>query len=753
MGYHIDYQVNMCRTIRDVRLYKMPNDIKPTNIIIPKGTTFITDHMIRIGAVVFLQIDKEEFNDLWITTDSIEIMPVQVKEPRPQKPNSKDISTCDESLFISGNNVTIYDSFDSSSPIAGVLTVGSTIKVDKKVNVLINGTNQTRYRIKSVEGTDNSEELIGCWVLENYAITIGGNTVNIHNPGIRMQARSADANRTNSEESGEFSRGAELTPNNSSSDYDYVASVINGADANGLTADQMEQTFNRLAALSEGYYQQYGFSYQTESSLMSIPIGRILFVHGMPFQYTFITDRRSNSEERFGRAPGYDSNSPKSSGAGADFYGRVFCRDIVANSPIAVLVPGIPKYMTNVKQSIFGLVGTNKKASDQFKGLWGASMNSAEDTSNVIEDMMNSGDSTKVYQYYSMEVDTTSYFEYVNALCQTSAKLMGLGDVKYMGKKCTDINWGSYNSAADQDYNMFEEIIGMDGGVSFAFDPTSSITDSMSNNTTQSEFAGMLNQLSSKARELSFLTGINGVKFFNESDYTAAVSTVSLGDTPIDKITGIVSNVASFIRNGMHGMNVRFPDIWSDSSYSKDYSLDMKFIAPYDTPFCKWRYVLVPFFHLFALAAPHSDDSVANYSRPFLIRAFSKGYFNVEMGMIKDIQWRRFGDGDMISEDGVPMEIDVTISFEDMYQQLAISRFSGDTTVDFSRVAIFFNNTGLVDLLGELSGVNMNRLNIMDRMSLYAGSSINAFKRTGTNILRHAANRARNIADNYLFGT
>lgn len=753
MGYHIDYQVNMCRTIRDVRLYKMPNDIKPTNIIISKGTTFVTDHMIRVGDVVFLQIDTEEFNDLWITTDSIEIMPVQVKEPRPQKPNSKDISTCDESLFISGSNVTIYDSFDSSSPIAGVLMVGSTIKVDKKVNVLINGTNQTRYRIKSVEGTDNSEELIGCWVLENYAITVGGNTVNIHNPGIKMRAKSARASHTNSVRSSKSSRGTRLKTNNSSSDYDYVASVINGADANGLTADQMEQTFDQLAALSEEYYQQYGFSYQTESSLMSIPIGRMLFVHGMPFQYTFITDRRSNSEERFGRAPGYDSNSPKSSGAGADFYGRVFCRDIVANSPIAVLVPGVPKYMTNVKQSMFGLVGTNKKASDQFKGLWGSSMNSAEDTSNVVEDMMNSNDSSKVYQYYSMEVDTTSYFEYVNALCQTSAKLMGLGDVRYMGKKCTDIDWGNYNSAADQDYNMFEEIIGMDGGVSFAFDPTSSITDSMSNNTTQSEFAGMLNQLSSKARELSFLTGVNGVELFNESDYTAAVANVSLGNTPIDKISGIISNISSFLRNGAHGMNVRFPDIWSDSSYSKDYSLDMKFIAPYDTPFCKWRYVLVPFFHLFALAAPHSDDSVANYSRPFLIRAFSKGYFNVEMGMIKDIQWRRFGDGDMISEDGVPMEIDVTISFEDMYQQLAISRFSGDTSVDFSRVAIFFNNTGLVDLLGELSGVNMNRLNIMDRMSLYAGSSVNAFNRTGTNILRHAADRARNIADNYLFGT
>lgn len=753
MGYHIDYQVNMCRTIRDVRLYKMPNDIKPINIIISKGTTFVTDHMIRVGDVVFLQIDTEEFNDLWITTDSIEIMPVQVKEPRPQKPNSKDISTCDESLFISGSNVTIYDSFDSSSPIAGVLTVGSTIKVDKKVNVLINGTNQTRYRIKSIEGTDNSEELIGCWVLENYAITVGGNTVNIHNPGIKMRAKSARASHTNSVRSSKSSRGTRLKTNNSSSDYDYVASVINGADANGLTADQMEQTFDQLAALSEEYYQQYGFSYQTESSLMSIPIGRMLFVHGMPFQYTFITDRRSNSEERFGRAPGYDSNSPKSSGAGADFYGRVFCRDIVANSPIAVLVPGVPKYMTNVKQSMFGLVGTNKKASDQFKGLWGSSMNSAEDTSNVVEDMMNSNDSSKVYQYYSMEVDTTSYFEYVNALCQTSAKLMGLGNVKYMGKRCTDIDWGDYNSAADQDYNMFEEIIGMDGGVSFAFDPTSSITDSMSNNTTQSEFAGMLNQLSSKARELSFLTGVNGVELFNESDYTAAVANVSLGNTPIDKISGIISNISSFLRNGAHGMNVRFPDIWSDSSYSKDYSLDMKFIAPYDTPFCKWRYVLVPFFHLFALAAPHSDDSVANYSRPFLIRAFSKGYFNVEMGMIKDIQWRRFGDGDMISEDGVPMEIDVTISFEDMYQQLAISRFSGDTSVDFSRVAIFFNNTGLVDLLGELSGVNMNRLNIMDRMSLYAGSSVNAFNRTGTNILRHAADRARNIADNYLFGT
>ena len=170
----------------------------------------------------------------------------------------------------------------------------------------------------------------------------------------------------------------------------------------------------------------------------------------------------------------------------------------------------------------------------------------------------------------------------------------------------------------------------------------------------------------------------------------------------------------------------------------------MKFVAPYATPFCIWRYVLVPFVHILSLAAPRSTRRVNSYVAPFLIRAFSKGYFNVEMGMITGITWKRFGDGDMISADGVPTQIDVTVDFKDLYHALTISPWK--TT----NLGLFFNNTGLIDLLGTLSGVNMNRISMADRLQLYGFAIDRTVKDIGTNLMRHVNDRVRNTFDKFL---
>ena len=121
--------------------------------------------------------------------------------------------------------------------------------------------------------------------------------------------------------------------------------------------------------------------------------------------------------------------------------------------------------------------------------------------------------------------------------------------------------------------------------------------------------------------------------------------------------------------------------------------------------------------------------------------------------MNKEGTWKRFGDGDMISEDGVPTEIDVSISFEDLYQQLAVSKFEGENSAKASYVAAFFNNTGLMDLVGTLSGVNMNRIGLNERLALYASSMYGAFSRTGSNLFSHASQRVRNITERFILGT
>ena len=189
-------------------------------------------------------------------------------------------------------------------------------------------------------------------------------------------------------------------------------------------------------------------------------------------------------------------------------------------------------------------------------------------------------------------------------------------------------------------------------------------------------------------------------------------------------------------------MRVRFPQLWQESSINKSYSLDMKFITPYATKFCKWRYVLVPFFHIFALAAPQSKDSIINYSRPFLVKAFSRGYFNIEMGIIDQLSWKRYGDGEMLSVDGIPTEIDVSVDVTDMYQQLAASTHYGDAGImSLDRIKVFFNNAGLQELIGNLAGIDTNRITLSERLALYTSTIKGTLGGSSAGLGRHIQDR------------
>ena len=727
----------MCRSSRICKLYNAPTDIKPSSKILPKSVMFISNRIYVNGSVTLFEISESVGTQevpigLWIANDVIEYCTLETEESIEEKTQSDDSVECNETLLINGSSISIYDKWDSSTPIKGGLELGSTITVDRKVNFSVNGVTQTRYRMVEIKqpNKESADLFLGMWILGNYSVTNTNQTVVIHNPSVRAATAPISTTVTQPHSA------TEPAPVSTPTTNDGVTVSTGDQEANNQV-DYNEQTMDEL-------YESYGFNYNSAGNVMSIPLGRMIFVHGMPFQYTHLTDRRGNSHNQYGKESTVNETTKLSASDGTiDMYGRSFAKEIASNMPIAVIVPGVPRFITNVKEGLLGSYRGENATRNNWIPFW----NDLTDTEleSAMQNFMQNGKDGD-YQYYTMEVDTTDYFNYVNALCQNSAKMMGLSTFKYHGKMCDKLDWGKYNSSADQDYSMFEEVTGISGGVSFAFDPLSSITDSISNSTGESQFAGFINGLSAKARELEFMTGtVANFNMINSEDYEASIA--SLDDGTFSGITNAVNRVKSFINNTAHGVNVRFPLLWNDSNSSKSYDLDMRFITPYSTTFCKWRYVLVPFFHVFCLAAPRSDTSVVNYKRPFLIRAFSKGYFNVEMGIIESLQWKRFGDGDMISEDGVPTQIDVTISFQDLYQQLAMSKTDGPTAI-----GIFFNNTGLMDMMGTLSGVNMNRISLGERLSLYASSATGAFSRIGSNFFRRFSDRTRNVAERFFVG-
>lgn len=795
----------MCRVTGITRVYTNPSDMKPSTHTILPGEMFISNQQANIGSSTLFQISSPVSQermlsipyDTWIPSTYLDYAPIEVvEEDYEELPSPKE---CHEYFVVKINYNTFYEHSQSSEGYSWPVKVGTVIEVDRSIEIKNDNVVNMRYRVKSVDGSTDTKE-VGMWILGNPTFYQNDTKYQDHTKNTletiqeedvpeRVKFRSAVRRSSPARSGGNpensiiytGEKKTQTSPFGSSTAVDVGKNVVNQAAENaknlsnksktdkdlkdsgntsGTDTDDANtdvSTWERPQEDLDEYakitytemidyvrlYKKYNMTYLGES-LMSIPIGRMIFVHGMPFQYTYLTDRRLNNNTAYSKEP---SGNFIKSGI-LDMYGRMFAGDIAANTPICSIVPGTPVFLTNIKQSLFGV---DSNASNKERGGWLPVLSQVTDFNigDAIKSIIDQNDD-KAYQYYSMEVNTTEYFNFVNALCQTTARFMGLGIVVYRNRSCMAFDWSNYNQAAEQDYSMFEEVAGMNNGISFAFDPMSSISDTLNNSTKDSDLAGMLNGISEKARELEFMLGTGGISLdiVNSSDYEAALASVS--DGVLSGIRNPLSVISSFISNATHGMNVRFPEVWSDSTLSRSYDIDMKFITPYATQFCKWRYVIVPFLHLFCLAAPQSKDTIMNYSRPFLIKAYSRGYFNVEMGLIDSIQWKRYGEGDMISEDGVPTEIDVSISFHDLYQQLAISLFHGaegsekDIAMNKQRIAVFFNNSGLMDMLGSLSGVNTNRFNLGEKLSLFASTAIGAFSATGSNVLSHISDRVRN---------
>lgn len=728
----------LCRTSRPTKVYSSPISVNPTSTVIPKGSMFISTNYHNRENLDFYEITEDEYNQnlpvgAWVAGDVIDCIPTDDFDTANITKNSTN-NEINETLFIKSNKITVYEDSQSTTNVLHELKLKDSLTVDRKADTLCNGVVQTRYHITTVNGSTSHPD-VGKWILGDYAVDLKQTKVVFHTN--RIQSRAVTATTLDAS-ARDATTGTTTTPTiNTTNSVDGV--TASNADQELLNNAQMNQTD------MDQLYQNYGFNYSmSQRHLMDVPIGRMTFVHGMPFQYTYLTDRREGNNNYEGQDSLPDEVTSLNVRTGSvDLYGRTFGKEIAANMPIVVIAPGNPIFLTNVKQGVIGYSGTSQSARNNWIPFFDTAneLTGSEFDAALAELTNDNGD----YQYYSMTIDTADYFNYVNAICQTSARLMGLTDFIYHGTTCDKLDWGKYNQSVDQDYSMFEEVIGVTNGVSFAFDPVSSITDSISNETSDSMFTSMLNEVSSKAREVEFVTGQIGIDT-GLANYEGSVPTI--GNSTIGNIA---SRIGSFLNNSIHGMNVRFPKIWNDSSSSKDYNLEMHFITPYATTFCKWRYVLVPFFHIFCLTAPRSIKTVMNYSRPFLIKAYSKGYFNVEMGIITSLQWKRFGDGDMISDAGVPTQIDVSVAFQDMYYQLAMSKMSG-ITGSFEMMGVFFNNNGLMEMLGTLSGVNMLRISLGERLSLFASSAVGAFSATGSNFMRHISDRLSSIYTSIYFG-
>jgi hypothetical protein len=378
---------------------------------------------------------------------------------------------------------------------------------------------------------------------------------------------------------------------------------------------------------------------------------------------------------------------------------RVFTKTFIENANIVNIVPGVPEFTSGSVGSekyelLKAMLNSDDKSSSA--GLWSDNdYNAPKPNTDYYKDNPDSaaGQATskeRDLRFYKFKTDLFEYRKILNVLLnEVSGKMLGFS----FGEDVSE-----YIDTSEV-YNS---------GIHFYCDTGTSASETVSNSVSESMINSMLKGVSSKAREIAFLTGTadrdsgDVARTFAQDEEDSNRTLLNTLANGITETTRTVSGV--FGESGksvVSAENIIFPKIWSDSGFEKSYNLSFKFVSPYGDAQSIFENVYVPFLMLFALALPRQvrPDS---YKSPMLIRLDSPGFLSCDMGMITNFTFIRGGQNNLWSSSGLPLAIDVNCTVTDMYPTLAVA----------SNMALLSQNIGLSAFLDNMCGLNMMRANV-----------------------------------------
>lgn len=398
-------------------------------------------------------------------------------------------------------------------------------------------------------------------------------------------------------------------------------------------------------------------------------IKNVAGVFGLPYQFLPATDLRLSDSEN------------------SENIGYEYAERIISRIPLLLMSPGKASFMTRYSQ---------KDKESIIEKIIATGVGS--DNASSIEDLLeNDG------RYYTFEYDVPKYYTFVNPMCRIAARYLEIQDIAIDGQKLDVINWETFTKSRIKTIGDF----GTYSCIPFYVDAETSISESFSNTTTQSMIASTVNSISDMGRELNFLLGYGssatGIEAMSQNADIA--SNIENVHSTIEKLLGsgnFLTNLSQHLTTVAAGGKLVFPEIWSDSSFSRSYTAEFKLVSPDPSPLSIYLNILVPLFHLLGFVCPQSIASNPNgYTNPFLVRAIYKGFFNVDMGIITDMSVTKGAECQWTPE-GIPTSMNISITIKDLYQAMSITpTSSGEWKYDT------LNNTALMDYIANLCGINI----------------------------------------------
>lgn len=462
-------------------------------------------------------------------------------------------------------------------------------------------------------------------------------------------------------------------------------------------------------------------------------------IFGAPYQFLPTTDCRIAGD-------GFSDD--------LEYAGYEFVERILSRMPLLYITPGNTSFMggssENARTALMGSMGVDGEESSSLNAM-------LKDYSGKL---------------YTIMPAYTEYFNYVNPMCRAGAIFLGLTSTdppKELNGVGLDVyHWGTREGAPyeiyieeeetpdteeevtsteqdvdnteteeeEYDYtkesNTFQkpdssltedlkQFLYYDNCIAFYINSEASFQDSFTNETGDTTLASAINGLSDKAREIQFLLGTASSavgEAFDKVDGTLSDIKSQINNIvgKISKGNSIFSTIANSVKTIVSGGRMLFPQIWTNSTFSKSYNISIKLVSPSTDVFSWWLNIYVPLCHLGALVFPRSEY-VNSYTAPFLVKAFYKGMFNIDMGIITEMSFTRGKEGSW-TKDGLPTVVDVTFTIQDLYSAMGMtsvgSMFKGTT----------LQNVAEMDYLANLCGININEPDVFRMARLWATFNI-----------------------------
>lgn len=330
---------------------------------------------------------------------------------------------------------------------------------------------------------------------------------------------------------------------------------------------------------------------------------------------------------------------------------------------------------------------------------------SSDEQNNILNTLVTgqgSGVLTSTGLYYTTSLDIPDYYKHVNNMCKVVAYFLGIQNTYIPGfeSKVCDINWAdnaAYKSAKD----IFKA--GSNASVYYV-DGLDSMQESFGNSTMESSIANMINGYSDQAKEIKFLLGdaaaVDVITDLAETAEGAFSSTLS--GLSSNLLGGLLTDLGSRgIHTVLNGGKIIFPKLWEDSTFDRSYSFDIKLRSPDNDNLSIFFNIFVPYIHLLCMVLPQGfDDGNPNaYMTPFLCKAYCKGMFNIDMGLITSLSVTR-GATAQWNDNGLPTQMDISLTIEDLYSELYLTYGESDPRH-------VLKNTFMMDFLANMAGINI----------------------------------------------